>query len=176
MPLISKPRLSVTINNGDFIMINTKLWFHETEIPPHLSEFSVSVARDFFFILNSNEVSSDSMMMNVQQQWCTDTVEEKTALIHETPLAFVQHLENRAKCLNCSFCNMPVSLRLQAAISLGFVSRGDVVRTNDLHHIISEIFPEPFPLEDSLYELCCTNSIIVKNWDIYCNDTCANNA
>jgi hypothetical protein len=42
-------RLVIDVQEGDVFVLNTKIWFHYTEIPP--SGWSVSVAQDFFLPL-----------------------------------------------------------------------------------------------------------------------------
>lgn len=50
-------RLKVEVEEGDIFVLNTKIWYHYTELPP--SEWSISIAHDFFLPIPSPENFSE---------------------------------------------------------------------------------------------------------------------
>ena len=47
--------LKITVEEGDYFVLNTKSWYHYTELPPSSSNYSISIARDFFLPIPSLE-------------------------------------------------------------------------------------------------------------------------
>jgi len=55
-------RLKIECNEGDILLINTRLWWHQTEIPSTESQqqkLSCSYARDFMTIYNNNDNNNE---------------------------------------------------------------------------------------------------------------------
>lgn len=71
--------LEVTCQEGDVLIVNTRLWWHRTQIPPqHLP--SISYARDFFF---TQEQRDQMLMSNVDGMYATTDIEEGTIVLRE---------------------------------------------------------------------------------------------
>ena len=75
-------RLTVSVEQGDVLVINTRLWFHQTTIPPQQPP-SVSYARDFCFTADDAPVVQDAHMTNVDGLYATEDIEEGTILFRE---------------------------------------------------------------------------------------------
>ena len=73
-------RLRVTCQKGDVIVLNTRLWFHQTNIPPQW-EPSVSYARDF----RREKVAPDTAggMQNVDGLYATNDIQAGTIVFTE---------------------------------------------------------------------------------------------
>ena len=114
----------VHLQPGDLLMINTRLWFHETEIPSTNSasdRLSFSYARDFFLQKASNretegaagaaaereeqdERGSGLLMSNLEGPWATRAIGEGDVIEHEAPLCCDQSRENRERFICCEMC------------------------------------------------------------------------
>lgn len=71
--------LEVSCQEGDILVVNTRLWWHRTEIPPqHVP--SVSYARDFFFTQDKRE---QTLMSNVDGMYAVTDIEEGTIVLRE---------------------------------------------------------------------------------------------
>jgi len=78
-------RLRLTCKEGDVLVINTRLWFHCTSIPPQTRP-SVSYARDFRFDNLTASESGDGGMKNVDGLYATNDIEEGTVVFTETEM------------------------------------------------------------------------------------------
>lgn len=78
--------LEVDCKEGDVMIINTKLWFHQTRIPPQRIP-SVSYARDFRFKPHSTVApNSSGGMTNVDGIYATSPIEEGTIVFTENDM------------------------------------------------------------------------------------------
>jgi U3 small nucleolar RNA-associated protein 6 len=75
-------RLEVVCNQGDVLVVNTRLWFHRTTIPPQRFP-SVSYARDFLAPDGAFEAAEPSGMSNVDGLYATNEIEEDTIVFTE---------------------------------------------------------------------------------------------
>jgi hypothetical protein len=97
-------RLTVTVEQGEVLVINTRLWFHQTIIPPQKTP-SVSYARDFRFASNNDDDDDDddddamsdhddngngevasASMKNVDGLYATTEIEASTILFRESEM------------------------------------------------------------------------------------------
>ncbi|GKZ00310.1 hypothetical protein MPSEU_000983900 [Mayamaea pseudoterrestris] len=78
-------RLVVKVEQGDVLVINTRLWFHQTIIPPQRVP-SVSYARDFCFDNNASDKMNSTHMTNVDGMYATSDIEEGTILFREADM------------------------------------------------------------------------------------------
>ena len=78
-------RLRLVCKEGDVIVINTRMWFHCTTIPPQ-TQPSVSYARDFRFSSLSPSESTKGGMKNVDGLYATNDIEEGTILFTEADM------------------------------------------------------------------------------------------
>eukprot|EP00960_Hanusia_phi_P010368 303524-Hanusia_phi.AAC.1 len=105
-------RLKIVCQAGDLLVINTKAWFHQTEIPSSAAadgNLSVSVARDFSFVSSKDEEGMEVVdMTNIESSWAAGDVEEGELVLKEGPLVAVQDPSSRAEYLCCSFCVRPL--------------------------------------------------------------------
>ena len=74
-------KFQVDCEEGDVIVINTRLWYHQTVIPPQMDP-SVSYAIDFWTKCD-NEASAPAEMTNVDGLYATNDIEEGTILFTE---------------------------------------------------------------------------------------------
>jgi hypothetical protein len=81
---LSDTQLTVECREGDIIVINTRLWFHRTAIPPQRLP-SISYARDFHFAPPCSQ--DDGGMTNVDGLYATDTIEEGTIIFTERDMS-----------------------------------------------------------------------------------------
>jgi hypothetical protein len=75
-------RLSVECQKGDVLVINTKLWFHQTIIPAQRDP-SVSYARDFFSGKSQPTDNQDPCMDNVEGSYAASAIESGTIICTE---------------------------------------------------------------------------------------------
>ena len=86
-------RVIVKCNEGDVLILNTKLWWHKTVIPPQpiskdsdcLSVPSVSYARDVYFneANDSAKTVDDSKMSNLDGLYAASDIEKDTVIFTE---------------------------------------------------------------------------------------------
>lgn len=75
--------LKIECNEGDILVVNTRLWFHRTEIPAQDGP-SVSYARDFRFADTSKSEPIDSATMtNIDGLYATADIDAGTILFTE---------------------------------------------------------------------------------------------
>jgi hypothetical protein len=79
----------VDCEEGDVIIINTKLWFHHTVIPPQECP-SVSYARDFRFAQDISDASIENGMTNLDGLYATTCIEADTIIFREADLPDVE--------------------------------------------------------------------------------------
>mmetsp|Transcript_26831 Transcript_26831/g.39705 ORF Transcript_26831/g.39705 Transcript_26831/m.39705 type:complete len:371 (-) Transcript_26831:2804-3916(-) len=80
MVVDANKKIEVNCNQGDILIVNTRLWWHQTEIPRQ--EYpSVSYARDFYF--DSNSICEATPMSNVDGLYATNDVDEGTIIFRE---------------------------------------------------------------------------------------------
>jgi hypothetical protein len=76
----------VTCNEGDVIVVNTRLWFHHTVIPPQ-GRPSVSYARDFSIESNTGEAEpNESGMTNLDGLYATNEIASGTIVFTEAEM------------------------------------------------------------------------------------------
>eukprot|EP00121_Abeoforma_whisleri_P009287 Awhi_evm2s8536 len=79
--------LKVEVKAGSLLVINTKLWFHQTEIPCTQKKMSVSIAREFVIHSDSTceiqpaEEEDDVDMDNQEDVWATSSIPEGHCII-----------------------------------------------------------------------------------------------
>ena len=83
------PRLTVVCNPGDLLLINTRLWWHQTELPStHAAteHLSVSYARDFFF-RRDDALACQQNMTNVDGLYAAKSIRKGGIVLteHELP-------------------------------------------------------------------------------------------
>lgn len=79
IPFDSDSQLKIVCQEGDVILINTRLWFHRTELPAGIVP-SVSYARDFRWQSPSHQ---DGGMTNVDGLYATEDMEAGTIVFTE---------------------------------------------------------------------------------------------
>ena len=86
LPFDSDSRLKIVCREGDVILINTRLWFHRTELPAGIVP-SVSYARDFRWQSPSHQ---DGGMTNVDGLYATEDIEAGTIVFTEKDMPDVE--------------------------------------------------------------------------------------
>jgi U3 small nucleolar RNA-associated protein 6 len=86
------PQLTVNCKEGDVLMINTRLWFHQTIISPQRLP-SVSYARDFRINRKGNDqlrgkqsINESCTMTNVDGLYATSDIPKGTIIFTETDM------------------------------------------------------------------------------------------
>jgi hypothetical protein len=125
----------VVVEQGDFLMINTRLWYHHTEIPTtHDAEdqLSLSYARDFFFGAKG-DLRSD--MTNVDGPVASRPIARGEWFHREVPICAVQSLQSRSDgYAACAYCHNPLLCAATAppsahlALANGWIKRLDLLR------------------------------------------------
>ena len=72
----------VFCEEDDIIILNTRLWFHSTEIPIQTTP-SVSYARDFYVSSQNEETTNYTKMSNVDGLYATEDIPEGTVIFRE---------------------------------------------------------------------------------------------
>lgn len=80
MEVDTNKKIQVNCNEGDIFILNTRLWWHQTEIPSQESP-SVSYARDFHFASKPN--CEATPMSNVDGLYAANDIEEGTIIFRE---------------------------------------------------------------------------------------------
>ena len=75
-------RIQIDCHKGDVIIINTRLWYHQTIIPPQ-KEPSVSYARDFWV---KKKETTGVCMTNVDGLYATNDIEPGTIIFRENEM------------------------------------------------------------------------------------------
>lgn len=81
-------RLLVECQEGDIILVNTRLWFHQTILPPQDTP-SVSYARDFWTSLKTDDAAASirddptSNMTNIDGLYATEDIEAGVVIFRE---------------------------------------------------------------------------------------------
>ena len=116
-------RLHVTCNQGDVIVINTRLWFHCTVIPPQASP-SVSYARDFRFRAVPSPDGKDqaSGMTNVDGLFATHDIEEGTIIFSEKDMPDCE-VHRSSTNPNCEVVELDDSTK--AVVSMRAIAAGE---------------------------------------------------
>eukprot|EP00873_Tetraselmis_striata_P001434 jgi/Tetstr1/421698/TSEL_012636.t1 len=81
-PICPKGPLRVDIAAGDLLLVNTRLWYHRTEIPSTVGAvdaLSLSYARDFFLGGDGGGEAVD--MSNCDDTWATQPIGEGTEIV-----------------------------------------------------------------------------------------------
>jgi len=125
--------VAIVVNPGDMIFINTRKWFHQTEIPKSdHGEYSISYARDFW--LDYDDFKRDSKKVdksNIETPWANNDIPKGGLVISEKPLFAVQDVRNRIDYLVCCQCFKPLdSVELHLNVFAERVSRQDLVNGN----------------------------------------------
>ena len=139
-------RFQVDVRAGDVLIVNTRLWFHQTEIPSTsgaADQLSLSYARDFFL----GGQDPQSCMTNIAGPVSTRDIRRGEWFYREEPVCAVQDIQSRAAVLACDHCAQPLLTEpgappsVHLALAGGTVDRGSVLLNRRL---------EPFPLLPSL--------------------------
>ena len=123
-PLLQRnTSLVVPCNTGD-VLINTRLWFHRTEIPAQRDP-SVSYARDFVCLVNEgdkhSQVNDGSNTSNVEGMYATCDVKQGAVIFTDENMP---HGElHRSSQANCNVCELEDGI--QAVISIQPIKSGD---------------------------------------------------
>jgi hypothetical protein len=132
-------RLSVCVEENDVLLINTRLWFHQTTIPCQTSP-SVSYARDFWLAdhkkggnlaqraqRNDNESTTSSVdnanMTNVDGLYATEAIEEGTIIFRETDLPECELHRASGDASNCELVDLEDGTR--AIVSTRDIAAGE---------------------------------------------------
>eukprot|EP00747_Dinoflagellata_sp_TGD_P107024 gnl/TRDRNA2_/TRDRNA2_169991_c5_seq4.p1 gnl/TRDRNA2_/TRDRNA2_169991_c5~~gnl/TRDRNA2_/TRDRNA2_169991_c5_seq4.p1 ORF type:complete len:385 (+),score=63.08 gnl/TRDRNA2_/TRDRNA2_169991_c5_seq4:295-1449(+) len=116
-------RLKIHCEEGDMLIVNTRLWWHETQFDAAGSP-SMSIARDFSWV--NDTAASDAKKAVATEPW-----DEGALIFREKPLLAVQSSSNKQQYLCCERCTVPIgSPALHLALLLGEVSRKDVEKGN----------------------------------------------
>jgi len=89
----------IDCEEGGVILVNTRLWWHRTSIPPQPTP-SVSYARDFYMKATALEEDTQEPMSNVDGLYAANNVEEGTILFteHDMPDCELPHSCTNANC------------------------------------------------------------------------------
>ena len=107
-----KPSYSLLQHPGDIIVINTRLWWHHTELPPQNDNTGVSVsyARDIY--LDGNTPPTDlpeESMSNKEGAWAMGFIEKGTLMYTDDPsLPMMQRTTNKSEA-NCTLVELDES-------------------------------------------------------------------
>eukprot|EP00467_Chlorarachnion_reptans_P011625 CAMPEP_0114515994 /NCGR_PEP_ID=MMETSP0109-20121206/17077_1 /TAXON_ID=29199 /ORGANISM="Chlorarachnion reptans, Strain CCCM449" /LENGTH=763 /DNA_ID=CAMNT_0001696325 /DNA_START=107 /DNA_END=2398 /DNA_ORIENTATION=- len=114
------PKVEVKVSAGDVLVLNTRLWFHQTSIPVHpRGELSLSYARDFFLLPDTDqnpivpaieadskrrvqEPNSDMFMANRMGSWATSSITQGQEVFVENSAFSLQ--ANPGIYLACATC------------------------------------------------------------------------
>lgn len=91
--------IKVECKQGDVLVINTKLWFHQTVIPAQRKP-SVSYARDFCFRPSAQSQDKESGLQNVDGLYAANDIENGTILFTEKTMGDCE-LQRSAGQYNC---------------------------------------------------------------------------
>ena len=144
-------RLHVACQAGDLLLVNTRLWFHSTEIPstalPEAQAveagklpLSVSVARDFYVGRDAKERAAehragvigegggaDVDMTNVDASWALGDIDCEDVVLTDEPLLAVQEVLNRREIICCERCMTPIGSPAHQLLLASGVSRADLM-------------------------------------------------
>jgi hypothetical protein len=123
LPLPSPEALQVDCDEGDVIVVNTKLWFHHTVIPPQ-GRPSVSYARDFSMGNNSlvGAASKVGGMTNLDGLYATNDIAEGTIIFTESDLPDCE-IHRSSTDPNCEV--VPLADGTNALVSTRVISAGE---------------------------------------------------
>jgi hypothetical protein len=86
--LALKDHYEVTVEEGDIIVLNTRIWWHQTELPASTSTktgvLSISYARDMYLDGKQPEAGDTEFMSSLDGAWATDFIAKGTVLLTET--------------------------------------------------------------------------------------------
>lgn len=91
--------MKIECKQGDVLVINTKLWFHQTVIPAQRKP-SVSYARDFCFRPSAQSQDVESGLQNVDGLYAANDIENGTILFTEKTMGDCE-LQRSAGQYNC---------------------------------------------------------------------------
>ena len=123
-------RVSVDCNEGDILVVNTRLWFHQTILPSQ-PEPSVSYARDFWARkkpsentdeVTENSKSSSEGMTNVDGLYATDDIEAGTVIFREDDMPDCE-LHRSKENYNCEIAELEDGV--QAVVSTRNIAAGE---------------------------------------------------
>lgn len=99
--VIGNDTLEVVCGQGDLLIVNTRLWFHQTTIPPQPFP-SVTYARDFY--MRGMTEGTDNMS-NVDGLYATEPIEEGTVIFREDQMPECE-LHRSSTNPNCSIVEL----------------------------------------------------------------------
>ncbi len=145
----SDHRMTVECREGDILVINTRLWFHQTILPPQ-PDPSVSYARDFWIRpkLMSPLDEADGCMTNVDGLYATEDIAEGTIIFNETDMPDCE-LHRSSENPNCEIVELDDGT--SAVISLRPIAAGEffcVVESDDEEFEEDEFEEEELEEED----------------------------
>ena len=126
---IEPEQMSINCRQGDVLIVNTRLWRHQTILPPQ-NEPSVSYARDFWINKDKMEINKGDAgaekgaMTNVDGLYAMDDVEEDTVIFREDDMPDCEmHRSSEADKANCKIVELEDGLH--AVVSSKFIRAGD---------------------------------------------------
>ena len=87
--LALKGHYEVTVEEGDIIVLNTRLWWHQTELPASttnktMGTLSISYARDMYLDGNQPKAGDTEVMSSVEGAWAVGFIAMGTVLLTDT--------------------------------------------------------------------------------------------
>lgn len=123
--------ITVDCNEGDILVVNTRLWFHQTILPPQ-PQPSVSYARDFWAYkrrMEENDVEQKpgskrpaTGMTNVDGLYATNNIEEGTVVFREDDMPGCE-LHRSKDNYNCEVVELEEGI--QAVVSTRNIAAGE---------------------------------------------------
>jgi len=87
--VILEDSYKVTLSEGDRLVINTRLWWHRTEIPPQQDDNNVSISYAQDVYLDGRKVpaegTEEEVMSNVEGAWAVGFIPKGTQLLTDAP-------------------------------------------------------------------------------------------
>ena len=124
---IEPKQMTIDCRQGDVLIVNTRLWRHQTILPPQ-TEPSVSYARDFW--IDPNKKKSDSSdaaagaMTNVDGLYAMDDIEQDTVIFRENEMPECElHRSADAAKANCKVVRLEAGVH--AVVSSKFIQAGE---------------------------------------------------
>ncbi len=106
--MIQPEKFRIEVKAGDIILINTRLWFHETELPCSRTardQISFSYARDFHIAAEGEQVVfPEPDMCNEEGPVVSRALKAGEIVLREKPSHVIQGIDNRKDFLSCANC------------------------------------------------------------------------
>lgn len=171
-------RLHVQCEQGDLLVINTRLWYHHTQLP-HTSCPSLSVARDFRWTKDETTAGrraaeiamseSGADLGNASVACAPEALDEGAVIFKERPLLAIQ--SNRDEYLSCDRCAVPIG---PPSLHLALI-RKEVTR-RDIEAGKASEYKDWLPAASQAHHdipLPQVRDIVSSTRGLFCSETCS---